>query len=591
MQNLLLNLFGKAMITEETKISFEDANKVAIIYGYIIHPDLCTLSVLDFVESTRMDLSTTFYQKWGQVISSTRLELLIDQLKHYASTYGTNFEGTPYLPGERENFETMEFTKFKVISPISELEVIERIEKMLFSGIALAEDTMNDLLSILDNIGHEIDVDKIKNKEAKMKLCAKLNQLPCDPIEMMRFLCYLATNKTILIKDRATIKTIENSSINITEYVKKFGVERLSSVFYRFKPLFLAFKRSSIYNAAIVNVLRRLAVKNHKPMKLGYFESLLTKPQSVYLLDEKLKEITTFKKITLLQTIMVRLKDLNTRAYVIRNQKIFMSYAEESLTTINKTYLKLVAEMIRKSIIDSLKEKACKISLPQGIKIAVPTSEKSFIGNFPIGSCIDLSASDAVIGINWKESDGARDLDLSLLALDGVKYGWNDHYSNDGSSIVYSGDMTSAYPEATELFYASSGFIPCMVNVNLFSGNEGSKFKFFVAKQKFTDLKINPMVDPNSIVFQTEMEMDSKQKIVGVITQDHFILAELRSGSARVSRVNDKVPSYTEHAMNVLDCYVYVNDLLQEAGFEITDKNPDLDLTDLSKDSLINLFS
>lgn len=63
MQNLLLNLFGKAMITGEARISFEEANRTAVKYGYIIHPDLCTAHVLNFVKSTSMDLSTTFYQK------------------------------------------------------------------------------------------------------------------------------------------------------------------------------------------------------------------------------------------------------------------------------------------------------------------------------------------------------------------------------------------------------------------------------------------------------------------------------------------------------------------------------------------------
>jgi hypothetical protein len=132
-----------------------------------------------------------------------------------------------------------------------------------------------------------------------------------------------------------------------------------------------------------------------------------------------------------------------------------------------------------------------KVKLPDNINFMVPKSEKSFIGNLPIGSYIPLTDKNAIIGINWKQADGARDLDLSYVDIDDKKTGWNSDYTNDGNTIIYSGDMTLANPEATELLYAKEGkFLPGIVKVNLYNGNDNSKFKFFVATEDYEKMSL-----------------------------------------------------------------------------------------------------
>jgi hypothetical protein len=139
------------------------------------------------------------------------------------------------------------------------------------------------------------------------------------------------------------------------------------------------------------------------------------------------------------------------------------------------------------------------------------------------------------------------------------------------------------------VFYTSKGFRPAIVKVNLFNGQPNSKFKFFLAKEKIVDMKRNYMVNPNNIVINVDCEMDSQEKMLGVITDKKFILAHFRTGKGRVaySSVTDL---YTEYALKTLDCYVSLEKLLSDAGFEITDKNPKIDLTELSKDTLIDLI-
>jgi len=276
-----------------------------------------------------------------------------------------------------------------------------------------------------------------------MFLYKKSGTFPNNAVEMVRYLVYLATDKTLLIKDKATIEKIKTSSLDISALVNQYGIENLSTVFLRYKPLFLAFKKGK--NKVVINRLRKAAVKNHLPSTPGYFETILSSPKAVSMLESKLKELNNFKKIALLQTISIRLKGLNTRAFGIRNQKLYIK--QGGLVTDN-AYLKLVYAVIYADLISSLKAKACAIKIPDGINITLPTSEKSFIGNYPLGTSFDFSDADNIVGINWKSSDGAHDLDLSLRDIEGNKYGWNAAYKNANNSIVYSGDMTSANPQA-----------------------------------------------------------------------------------------------------------------------------------------------
>lgn len=589
MTKQLLDLFGKT-IPGKKDVDFKSINELAITLGYIIHPDVCNSEVMQWLQAKDRNYNSTFYKSWIDVISRNRFELFIDQLIHYATTYGTGHTAQPYIPNAEQEKPPLPFTDFKVIAPITEQEAIKRCEGMLFSGIAMKQTTIQDVLTVLDTLGHQLDIEKVKNKEAKMFLYAKKDLLPKDPVEMVRYMVYLATAKTLLIKDKDTIKAIKSSVADVSILIQKFGIKELAKVFYRFKPIFLAFKKPQ--SAFVINKLRRAANTAHEPMKESFFATILNgKHTDLVPLSERIDELNNFRKITLLQAINVRQKFLDIRAFGIRNQKLYMKVGRNKNNRDHVVqYLSMVYSLVYDSLIKSLKQKACTINIPAGVNITFPASEKSFIGNFPLGSSFDFSKSDNIVGINWREKDGARDLDLSLITIDGTKYGWNADYYNENNSIVYSGDMTSANPEATELYYASKNFTPAIVKVNRYSGAEGSKFKFFVAKEKVVRLRRDYMVDPRNIIVNVDCEMDSKEKQLGVITEDKFILAQFRTGKGRVS--GDSITNkYTDYALNTIDCYVDMRKALEDAGFTFTDQSPEIDLKDLTKDVLIKLLS
>lgn len=570
-----IKLFNKAL--KGNDISFLELNKIATPLGYLIHPECCTNEVLSFLQEQPKNYNATFYKSWNDIISKNRFELFLDQIKHYTSTYGTNFQDIPWTPNDGSN--VISFNNLKVISPITIKELNDRCCQMLYSGIALNSETLQMIIPFITNI----DISKIKNKEALMYFCKSTDSLPTNNVELVRYFIYLATNKTLLIKDKDTLSALKLSKLNISEMVNKFGTNKIAEVFFRFKPIFLSLKKG---NESTINQLRKLANTNHKPMKIGYFEEILSNISLIKDLPEKLKECNNFKKIQLLQTILIRKKELDLKFFGIRNGKLWV---KEEKSKYLQQY-DIIYDIIYKSLIESLKSKATNIKIPEGINITLPVSEKSFIGNYPLGTSFDLFNKDAIVGIHWDKDSGCHDLDLSLTDISGNKIGWNSHFTNDNKSIIYSGDVTSPNPEAVELMYASNGFKPSIVKVNLYSGDNNSKFKLFLATENITNMSRNYMVDPNNILFNIDCIMDSREKSVAVITENKLILAQFRTGNKIVS--GDSITNqYIDYSLKTQDCYLDLKTVLLEAGFTINTGNETIDLTELSKDTLINLIS
>ena len=588
-KNPTIKLFNSSF--QGSTANYEKLAKLAYKVGYLIHPNCSTIQVLEFIETQSVDYSSTFYKSFETVTSMTRWELFLDQAKHYASTYGTNFQGKPYLPNQpKDQLNIPEFKTFKVIMPITRDEAVQKCNLMLASGIALSEETIKDILAVYEECEYKVDIKTITNKEAKMWLYKSTNSLPGETVEMIRYLVFLATSKSLLIKDKQTLESIKASTLDITQFITKFGIEELSTVFLRFKPIFLAFKKANSNNSKCINKLRKLAVQNHEPMTVGFWENLLSNPKLMAQVPSRLAELNNFKKITLLETINIRLANCGIKAFGIRNGKIWLT-EEKSFIKNDPNYLKLLKSVIYQSLVDSLKPKATTIQLPDGLNLTLPKSEKSFIGNYPLGTTIDLSTSEAIVGINWKESEGASDIDLKLIDIDGKQFGWNADYTNDAKTVIYSGDMTSARPEATELMYASNGFKPAIVKVNLYNGEANSKFKFFVAREKYNKQKQgkNPMINPNNIMVSVDVMLESNEMSLGVITKNKFHLAKFRTGNSQIAG-NSITNKYIEYTLQTLDCYINLKTLLSDAGFTIVTSNASIDLTNLSKDSLINLL-
>ncbi|MBQ9440344.1 MAG: hypothetical protein IJU35_07135 [Paludibacteraceae bacterium] len=624
MNILLISMFGRAL-RETPLLDCSSLNAEAMKRGYFVHPEACTDSVRQFIEDQPLNINSTFYKRWQDVVEKSRLDLLLDQLTHYATTYGTDFSmGNGYVPND--GAEVVPYKEYKIIFPITEQELVEKCLSVLTAGIALKRDTM---LACVDYVAQYmpagINVDDISNREAQVALCDKLNLLPNNKFSLLRYIIFKTTGSTLLIKNKALIQEILRSKTQFDFRRLNDGqLSGLASIFLRFKPLFLAFKHqlteSSLVdapvlknkrgNAKIINRLRRLAKKLHKPMPKQLWAEVVSNIQDLGAVRDRLSEITLFKVVALMQLCKERLEEMQSecydRLYVIRNQKIYLRQFEDAnnmrVPDGYADYLRNLYALLEDWLVSRLRQKACPVKFPVDYQLALPSTEKSFVGNMPFGTKYKLQKNN-YIGIYWRNEWGTHDFDLSVVDERNQKFGWDAQYYNletvdEGVPVVvFSGDMTNADPEATEIFYLRQGVIDGMVYVNRYSGEEGSKFKLFFGQQEIARLTENYMVDPHGIKLSVDMESNSgREQVVGLIADNTVTLMEFTIGNARS----------TDGTLRVIDamrrkakCFIPVETILRKAGFVgINDEplvdspvTPELDLTQLDKSTLIKLMS
>jgi hypothetical protein len=218
----------------------------------------------------------------------------------------------------------------------------------------------------------------------------------------------------------------------------------------------------------------------------------------------------------------------------------------------------------------------------------MPVSEKSFIGDLPIGSYIDCSDEHLLVGIYWRNEWGCVDLDLHARTLDGTSIGWNSGYRDEGHNILHSGDMTDADPEAAEVMYYGK-VIPSILSVNEFRGDSSYEYDFFIAKESpMSSLYRNYMVDPTKIVYRTRLQFEATRDVtLGYIKDGKFVFHSCTIGKGIIP--NNIRQDILEHLTRCQ--YLTVNSVFEMAGIEVVDKEEEAEVKLLSKGDLINFFS
>jgi hypothetical protein len=371
----------------------------------------------------------------------------------------------------------------------------------------------------------------------------------------------------MLVKNKATFDAIKPERSMLPVLLLNGKV--LATVFYRNKDVFMQFKKCKELCHA-VNMIRKFAVKLHKPMKKSEWLRL----------DEfsKLERAIIFRKASIFKLVqMYNVLSNPTGYYVIRNGKAF--YKETMEREVNP---EILDELLR-NIVAKVPEVEA-VALPKGIELAMPTSEKNFIGDIPLGSYVECSEENTMIGIYWKNEYGARDLDLHVLTSAGYNIGWNGDY-RDGDSILFSGDMTNAVPEATEIMWFKKKPQDSIVSVCEFSGQSKYYYDMFIAQEATTNFDEGYMVDPRNVIFKARMEFENKKDVtLGFFKDGKFIFHSCNVGNGRVpTNYRQKI---LEHLM--MCKYLTLRDVLMLKGIAIHD---DAEVKLNTKGDLINFFS
>ncbi|MBS9779403.1 MAG: hypothetical protein KGV51_02130 [Moraxellaceae bacterium] len=549
----------------------------------------------------------TFHKSWQTVANSSYEQLVAQQIAHYITTYGFEALGvyqqdSVYIPNEVLEIPNLQLDTLnvQVVQAITADKLIEKVIS-LASGIALAEDTLEDLMTIISNLlrMNKLDkstfIDYIGNRELQTQLAEKFHLLPNEPVAFLRHIIYQLTGDTLLIKNKKLIEKIKTVTdkkvIDKMDKSLKHAPKNLASIFLRYKPLFLALKSVS-NNKALFNRLRKQAKKQHKPLPVDYLNNVTCAIKNNELdfaqLANKLKSATIYRKIRLANALNYRLnvatfEQSQSIVYRVRNGRgwatefIWDSKHFEQTQQAYNIVVASIADDMRANVADKT------FYIPANVNYTLPATEKQFTGNFPTGSYVAVK-DNLIVGIHWENNPHRVDLDLSTMDLYGNKVGWNSNYYSQNQDIIFSGDITDAPPPkgATELFYIKKGIKnsqALMVNYFNYDADFPVDCKLLVAHEKTENFKRNYMVNPNNIVMQTTFHIGEKQNMLGLINmvnnETRVYFANMNVGTSIASYGNDYTKHAQQYLLNINENGLMLKDILRLAGATVLEELPD----------------
>jgi hypothetical protein len=614
--NSTIRLFKALPVENKDTAENADLMKITLAKGFIFSPEVIanypdTKHLIELVDQaygrSSEELNQTFHKSFAKVRDASIQQLVVEQIIHYFTTYGFEALGiynsdSVYIPQEQLDVpELKDGIRLVVIQGLTKDELKEKLLTLLNSGVALSEKTVADVLDVAQFVELNQDqLDSVKNKEVKAALYDYFGVVPSKPIEFLRFVVYRATNKTLLIKNQALIDEIKGrDNIDIARYFdlyqKDNGLEPLSKIFYRYKPLFLAFRTNTKMRKSI-NRIRRLAKTNHEPMQEDLLNNVTArlknreapKPGAF---NKALADASIYRKIRLAYALKFRTTDADSILYRVRNGK---SFAKE-FSFENKGGAEAIYDVVMGSIENDIRKnvEGKKIFIPEGIKYALPATEKQFTGDLPTGSYVEVD-QNMVVGVHWENVPRHRiDLDLSISNADG-KIGWDGRYRDSNQGIYFTGDITDApKPKgATELFHVGGqarGSWIMFVNYYNFDEDVEVPFKIVVTRETRGNVEKNYTIDPNNIVALSSTSIKTKMKNLGIIVADDkstkFYFVESDLGKAITTRGEAYSEQARKYLLNYYTDSIVLNDVLSAAGAELVGNVADADI-DLSPESI-----
>ncbi len=540
------------------------------------------------------DLNKTFHKSWQKVVQSTRLELALHQILHYLTR--NLIEGDGYLPAEVLNIPELKL-HYVTVKAVSTEQLIADTLTLLESGVAMKPETVEKCITLLELLNYTFaNLDNIKNKEALIVIADKTGVMPSAPEDLLRLAVFRATGEALLIKSPEVIGQIKDSNVDFYMMAQGYDLAKLAQIFNRFKPLFLALKDAHVLNPNTINRISKLSNKHH----VGLVTNPLNQVTNIALKNEDmhwLENATFYALAKALNACHTRLEGQTDFVYQVRNGKSWAkSQQAQTLNDAKREIWKHNYLTILEFMKTEFNGNGKSVFIPEGVKYAVPTSEKMFVGDIPTGT--KFVGKGLSVGVYWENRWGARDIDLSALNISG-KIGWNSDYYDEDQTLVYSGDRTDAYEGAAEYMRVCGDdeIAPSLIQTSIYDGENTAGYKIIVA------LNSNPtydhMCDPNKVIAAVKTESIQRNTVLGMVcTEDNgdksFTIMNVGAGKARVSSCTESSQCYTnalyQSSRNALD----LEFVLCELGFDVVrvadGADVDLSVREITAAKFIKLF-
>lgn len=446
--------------------------------------------------------------------------LLTKQIIHYIEVYGLGMPGLfdlEYRDGEK-------FT-VNFIKGITQDELHGVLKAMLYNNAPIKDSQL--VMSIINYYGFTFDVNMVQNNEMMCLLYDGSRDTFADGDAAVRYLVYLATDETLLIKSKEVIAKMK--MLRVSDKFLNDHAFVLSTVFNRHKPLILALKNLS--NKTIINNISRMSKNTHVPIRENITKTFIAKALNGEIKNilEVLSKISIRDKFNYLNLIAVKKQQFDKNIYNIRNGKMFVK-ENNNFTAIQKLdvlELDVLLSINYDLSIAGINIDEKKILLDNLVDYGLPISAKQTTGRLPNGTQVAVKDNSISSGVYWEDEWGARDLDLSAVDSNGARVGWGSYSGYNDQHIIYSGDVTSAYDGAME-FLTSNNANPYAIYVNIFNGEIGSKCEIVVGDQSNSNWIDN-------VILREKIELKSKQTILGFVKDNKFTVYSRRYSNSRVS--------------------------------------------------------
>ncbi len=538
------------------------------------------------------DINHTFHKAFGTVRKMNPWEYYLDQYLHYFSTYGAKtlgIEMETYIPEEEVVLPDPKYAAdlwcVNVILAVDMEEIIRDINDFARNTVSFQIGQLSSFEQLVSYV--TIPVKEIKSYEIKALYYHVTRTAPEHPVDFLRYLVYLTTGQVLLIKNKELYEDIATSykrhSPMAADVFGTYDLKKLAQIFYRYKPIFLAYKRHQDC-APIINKIRRLAEKYHRPLDRVCIQNMvqiaLDGDMENY---RKLADKATTRellKIYFSATMKLTQKDI-AGVYSIRNGKMYVKVPmEEQAVLPEETYDRF--KQIREDLFCRITEKMAiyrdKVFLiPEHIEYAVPWTEKQMLGVIPYGSKVRIPDRDSfVAGIHWYDINNYWiDLDLHLKS-GSSHYGWDgDFRSGVDEEIIFTGDMVKA-PQpfgASEAYYIEKGGETLLMSVYEFYSGKTTEipFSFFMTTENKEEILEKQYVfDPDKAAFppiNLQLDPHMRSRKLGVFTQDAFVFY---GGSLSNKLVPDGNYEYfIDGVVHQITSRLMLNDLLKAVGARV----------------------
>lgn len=507
------------------------------------------LAIIDTLGINSEIWSGTFRKSWDKVETASIEQLVLEQVIHYMSTYGMESIGLsamPVIPCEAVISDkdalpsTKAFIAIRVVDQETALKIVENYIKTIKAPHKRDVDAIIDLMKYTNLL-----VNDIKSFELKIARCKQLDTVPTDGQDFLRYVIYSISNSTLLIKNKKTIETLKAycSAHPAEAYrlLSKCDEVELAKIFYRFKPIILAFK-SCRDCRPIVNRIRRLAIKYHKPLSDVNVANVM-KLVGENRITDVTKVLSNADNRTLIKLInFATMPESDVKVYNIRNGSTFVTERKTNEKNTETLLALCYAQLIMRNK-NKLNGKTYLI--PSYIDYAIPVSEKQMVGNIPYGTIIHTTKTDTITpAIWWKDYKYRTDIDFHLSNAT-QHFGWNGYCRNRNRSILYSGDVTSAPNGASEAYRITiDNDEVYTLNVSLFSGENNCPFKFMLTDVDITNMKRSPVNVEDALLPPIDLKfIDTRQMNLGFIKGNSFCFYGSELGNAKVpnTQLNAKV--------------------------------------------------